>query len=115
VGEERVYDNRLLAYLVGKAPAASTGVEAEPADDAEAAPPLPAPASIPFWPGKNGEWRTNFPPPEGFTGSERGRFGETTYSRALSEAEQRLVEARFGRPCDHKPDTSERNIRVTFV
>ncbi|WP_422061660.1 hypothetical protein [Sphingopyxis sp.] len=34
------------------------------------------------------EWRTNFPPPEGFAGTEEGAFGEDDYERALDIDEE---------------------------
>jgi hypothetical protein len=39
------------------------------------------------------EWRTDFPPPPGFDGDERGSWGDDDYDRTLTEAELAVVEA----------------------
>ena len=39
------------------------------------------------------EWRTNFPPPEGFMGTEEGQFGDAGYERALDIDEEVAWEA----------------------
>ena len=45
------------------------------------------------WPdGETGEWRTDFPPPEGFTGIEEGVFGDPDYERTLDIEEEVLIE-----------------------
>src|SRR3546814_9576053 len=36
----------------------------------------------------HGEWRTNFPPPEDFTGIEEGEFGDEDYERTLEIDEE---------------------------
>src|SRR3546814_16071823 len=36
----------------------------------------------------HGEWRTNFPPPEDFTGIEAGEFGAEDYERTLEIDEE---------------------------
>lgn len=116
--EERVYDNRLLVYLLGKldrhlAPPA----EAEAvADDWEPwmeaiEQGLPAPAlgeadeaeedvedeielnGVEVWEDNSGIWWTEFCPPADFAGEERGAFGEENYQRRLSPAEQAVVDA----------------------
>ena len=55
--------------------------------------PKPAPAEDDFegltvWQGVDGEWLTDFPPPDGFDGWESGERGEEDYWRALTVAEQ---------------------------
>lgn len=114
VSEERVHDNRLLIYLLGK-----TGHLLEPpkgsrsvCDDWEAhmdaleqglPPPGRQRADAPEaekteWTGyevredDDGVWWTSFPPPAGFEGEELGRFGEDNYERTLSAREQSLVD-----------------------
>ena len=39
-----------------------------------------------------GEWRTDFPPPEGFYGYEDGQFGDPAYARALDDDELEVYE-----------------------
>jgi hypothetical protein len=104
VGEERVYDNRLLAYLVGKT-AMSEPKNPEPASDRNA----------PFWRGDDGQWHTNFPPPTGFRGIQRGSFGDADYSRHLSEEEQASVEASPHGGGEAGTATGGKSIRVIFV
>ena len=42
----------------------------------------------------DGEWKTNFPPPDGFFGVEEGVFGlDAGYRRQLSDDELDIVEA----------------------
>jgi DNA-binding transcriptional regulator YdaS (Cro superfamily) len=114
--EERVYDNRLLVYLLGKLDrqlAPPAGAEAvagnwEPWMAAiEQGLPAPLPSEdeepeadeeptlcdrIEVWQ-ENGEWWTEFPPPAGFDGIEEGEPGGYDYKRTLSEAELAVVEA----------------------
>lgn len=45
-----------------------------------------------WWDGDLGEWRTRFPPPEGFTGEEWGDYGEPDYARELSPEELEVLE-----------------------
>jgi len=40
-----------------------------------------------------GDWRTDFPPAEGFDGAEEGQFGDADYARALDDDELALYEA----------------------
>ncbi|HEV7661342.1 MAG TPA: hypothetical protein VGO55_15995 [Allosphingosinicella sp.] len=115
--EERVYDNRLLVYLLGKLDRQlEPPVEAEAvADDwepwmeaIEQGLPAPLPSEdddpeneeeeaalcdrIEVWQ-EDGKWWTEFPPPAGFDGIEEGEPGGYGYKRALSEAELAVVEA----------------------
>jgi hypothetical protein len=103
VDEERVYDNRLLTWLLGRLPAAppSSFWDAAhflAADDHG----LPAPETFdaPVWRGDDGVWRTAFPPPSGFTGDEHGCFGDEDYHRALTANEQASVAASIDRKRD---------------
>jgi len=115
VGEERVYDNRLLTYLLGKCQHLF-----EPSREARAVcndwdlhmealerglPPseLRREARSEFtgdehWEDDleeddDGIWWTCFPPPEGFDGEEHGKYGDDGYKRTLSPREQALLDA----------------------
>lgn len=56
--------------------------EAEPTPEEEA-------AAMTIWHDEDsGEWRTNFPPPEGFVGIEEGEFGDEDYERTLDPEEE---------------------------
>ena len=114
--EERVYDNRLLVYLLGKldrqleppAEAEAIADNWEPWMEAiEQGLPAPVPSNdngteedeeaalcdrIEVWQ-TNGAWWTEFPPPAGFDGTEEGEPGSSGYQRALSAAELAVVEA----------------------
>lgn len=114
--EERVYDNRLLVYLLGKlerhleppAEAEAVADDWEPWMAAiEQGLPAPVPGEveapeedeeaglcdrIEVWQ-ENGEWWTEFPPPAGFDGVEDGEPDSYGYKRALSAAELAVVEA----------------------
>lgn len=60
--------------------------ETEPTPEEEA-------AEMTVWPdGETGEWRTDFPPPEGFTSIEEGVFGDPDYERTLDVDEEALIE-----------------------
>ncbi len=108
--EERVYDNRLLIYLLGK-----TEALIEPAPEAELVegnwegwmeaieqglpePPAPEPDPQDEFDGSevwetHGRWWTAFPPPADFDGEEDGEPGAFGYRRTLSEAEQAVIDA----------------------
>ncbi|HEX8381355.1 MAG TPA: hypothetical protein VF619_12495 [Allosphingosinicella sp.] len=120
VGEERVYDNRLLIYLLGKAEHLFQAPrEARDACDdwdahmdaleSGAPPPPPSKAAADeaaledsfsaelVWQEEDGTLRTCFPPPEGFDGEEEGEWnGVDHYSRTLSPAELTAVRSRDG-------------------
>jgi hypothetical protein len=117
VGEERVFDNRLLTYLLGKTghlfepPAECRSIcdnwedhmdaleYGLPAPDlARSAPSAAAKAPSEFTgfevrEDEEGLWWTSFPPPAGFDGEEEGEYGDDGYQRTLSEREQALVDA----------------------
>lgn len=108
--EERVYDNRLLVYLLGKTqalvepPAAAARVHGDWEGWMEAIkqglPEPPAPEPDPedefdgseVWQNMDGTWWTRFPPPAGFEGIEEGEPGGLGYRRSLSEQEQAVVD-----------------------
>ncbi len=117
VSQERVYDNRLLIYLLGKTehllePTAESRAVCEhwqPCMDAleqgRPAPELltPDPEEVDrrieeeedpqVWL-EDGRWWTFFPPPEGFDGEEEGDSGDGDYQRTLTEEEEAVVTAR---------------------
>jgi hypothetical protein len=114
--EERVYDNRLLVYLLGKtehlldepAEARAVAENWEPFVEAiERGLPPPGETSeeedpyelrdkdglmksIDVWEEPDGNW-TSFPPPAGFDGEERGRSGSLRYQRTLTEDEEAAI------------------------
>ena len=115
VSEERVFDNRLLVYLLSRTehllaqPKESAAIADnwEPCMDAiEHARPLPLPnaaaeAGEPEEDGENdqvwfedGVWWTFFPPPDGFDGQEEGELGQDDYQRTLTEEEDAVMRAR---------------------
>ena len=68
------------------------------ADVEDAPKPRPTPeeaaAEMCVWhDGQHDEWRTNFPPPEGYVGIEDGDFGDGDYQRTLDIAEEEAWEA----------------------
>ncbi|HYN22280.1 MAG TPA: hypothetical protein VE078_15070 [Thermoanaerobaculia bacterium] len=118
--EERVYDNRLLTYLLGKldrqleppAEAEAIAADWEPWMEAiEQGLPAPAEPEAPqpvdrgggkdeaafdgheVWQDDDGIWWTEFPPPADFDGEEEGTFGEEDHRRTLSPAEQAVIDA----------------------
>ncbi len=102
VGEQRVYDNRLLLSLIARQ---SGGAAAAVAPDVrerwdawlEAVGqgrrrPAPSPAEAgkpgsPVWQDEDGAWLTDFPPPAGFAGARQGEYGEDEYWRTLTADE----------------------------
>ena len=99
IDEERVYDNRLLTYLLGRLP--TPGADRWNCDPFLAAADhgLPAPATFdaPIWRTEEGDWRTLFPPPEDFSGEQEGSFGDADYHRELTTEEQAAVESWIAR------------------
>ncbi|MEA2998643.1 MAG: 3-hydroxyacyl-CoA dehydrogenase [Sphingomonadales bacterium] len=113
VSEERVYDNRLLMFLIGKLgpvlepPGESRRVEEDwegwmEAIETGAPPPSPESEPRPFherpfdgsevWEGADGDYWTSFPPPSDFDGREgTGSFGG--YERTLTDRELRVIES----------------------
>ena len=74
-------------------------------DDFDLAELEPDPALDPdnpvWWCEESDAWRTSFPPPPDFAGFEDGRFGDDGYSRALSDAEEAILDGW------HAADTAE--------
>lgn len=77
----------LLAFAAAPAPA-ETASHAETVSSSQLCQPVD---SGPVWWG-GAEWRTSFPPPGGFDGSENGSFGDEGYSRTLSDREIEQLE-----------------------
>ena len=125
VSEERVHDNRLLIYLLGKTehllapPPEARAIcdHWEPCMDALeqgleppdlgrlAAEARPEPARPEFTgyelvEDEDGSWWTRFPPPEGFDGEEQGEYGDYGYKRRLSPREQEVLDADLDREFD---------------
>lgn len=109
-GEERVYDNRLLIWLLSK-----LGHLADPPPEARRAaadwerwmeaveqgarPPDPEAeareaslAAMEVWEDEDGTWWTSYPPPAGFEGEAEGEPGDEDYKRTLSPAEQAVID-----------------------
>jgi hypothetical protein len=107
VGEERVFDNRLLIYLLGRtetnarARQAAYRIDELPglidAVEDGIAEPIPGPDATsrsPVWRDEeDGGWLTDFPPPDGFDGEQWFATDERGYCRRLSAEEQAAVEA----------------------
>lgn len=95
IDEERVYDNRLLTYLLGRHPKPRFRNWECDAFLANADHGLPAPDTHgkPVWHDGSSVWYTCFPPPDDFAGIEYGTYGDKDYSRTLSESEQAALEA----------------------
>jgi hypothetical protein len=112
VSEERVYDNRLLVYLLGKVahllepPPQAKAICADWERHMDAlergaeSPDAPASNTADDWTGEEvwqdeaGVWWTVFPPPAGFDGVERGQFdNQRYYERTLSAREQAALDA----------------------
>lgn len=103
VGEERLYDNRLLVYLLGRLDKKDRYKVRNTIEnwdtvlgalEAGLSAPLPAPdqANAPVW-SKEGRWFTRLPPPEGFDGDQWGTFGDARYVRCLTDEERSIVES----------------------
>ncbi|HYD37247.1 MAG TPA: hypothetical protein VEA60_06510 [Allosphingosinicella sp.] len=131
IGEERVYDNRLLIYLLGKTEHLLMRDEArsraicqrwEAHMDAleqglDAPPPPPEPIRPEFtghevWEDDYGVWWTSFPPPAGFDGEEEKEFGEDYYQRTLSAAEQAVLDEQLDeQEAEHLAGETDRRDR----
>ena len=105
VGEDRVYDNRLLIYLLGRTHTESRDYQAanrigewpgwiDAVEDRMTKPlPRPGQRNSPVWRDDDGGWLTSFPPPDGFDGEHWIDDDEGEYCRRLSAEEQAAVEA----------------------
>ena len=128
VAEDRVYDNRLLIYLLGRAEPSPHAVEAGQAvrnweswmqaiEDGLDRPQPPANIgrSTPVWTAEDGSWWTRFRAPAGFNG--RQFDDEDGYRRecTLDEiAEIEAAEARIAAEEDRRRDLYFRADRMSF-
>ena len=79
--------NEVAQISAASAAAPEPELPAEPTPDEEA-------AAMTVWhDDRNDEWRTDFPPPEGFDGIEEGVFGDGNYERTLDAAEEEAWES----------------------
>lgn len=67
---------------------AASDAETEDADEAEPTPEQAAATMTVWYDDESSELRTNFPPPDGFAGTEEGQFGDPDYERALDVDEE---------------------------
>ena len=67
---------------------AASDAETDGADEAEPTPEQAAATMSVWYDDENSELRTNFPPPDGFAGTEDGQFGDPDYERALDVDEE---------------------------
>lgn len=109
IEEERVYDNRMLMWLIARERGAVPLCRARDAQqavedwdaalDRVGAPPPPPVMKDDIdldddhrvW-SEEGCWRTDYPPPPDFAGEQRGRYGQDGYWRGLGDEEARLLE-----------------------
>ena len=76
-----------IANEVARISAGSGGEDAGDETPEEAA------AAMTVWfDDRAGDWRTDFPPPDGFDGIEEGQFGDPAYARALDDDELELYD-----------------------
>jgi hypothetical protein len=100
VGEDVVYDNRLLMFLIGKAEEAAGREDAQEVlsdwdgwmqaieDGLDAPPARPDEGDdAPVREDMDGTWWTVFPPPPGFEGKQLGEHGQLGYRRACTREE----------------------------
>jgi hypothetical protein len=106
VGEERIYDNRLLAWLLGRTGRPFTHPEsyqvvaewgrwmAAIEDGFDRPPPRPdANARSRVWRDEDGAWWTDFPPPPDFDSACHGEYGDEDYRRPCSREERSALDA----------------------
>ena len=83
--------------------------EADPTPEEEA-------AAMTIWRDEeSGEWRTNFPPPDGFAGTEEGQFGDPDYERALDVDEEVAWEAAYAEAVEPLRIAGEAARRAFFA
>jgi hypothetical protein len=105
VGEERVYDNRLLLALLARAATTVPYADArralsdwerwmEAIEDGDAPLAIGREGGEPrLWQDVEGRWWTDFRPPSGFAGDHRGDYGDEDYCRACTAGELEAIEA----------------------
>jgi hypothetical protein len=106
VGEDRVFDNRLLVYLLGKTEPVADGFQVrdvarnweswmQAIEDGldKPMPALDSGETSPAWRSEDGEWWTTFPPPPGFEGREFiPEADDDEYYRECTPAEIEAIE-----------------------
>lgn len=115
VGQERVFDNRLLVSLLGKfEPVTDRAAVDEVFGDWEGwleavelgldrpAPKFRYGPGEPVWPGEDGNWWTGFPPPPGFNGLQQGTPGEPGYRRLCTLSEVAVIGSAKARELDEE-------------
>ena len=120
IGEQRLYDNRLLLSLLGKAgrpfdPSRAIPVRNRWEEYLEAVekgwrrpqPRLEGSRDDCMWTDEDGTWWTFFPPPDDCEVTEKGEYGDEEYCRTLSPAELEAVLAMEEREYDR--DCAERD------
>lgn len=88
--------NPLAALWRGSAIANEVAQISAGSDEADSAEPTPeeeADAMTVWHDDERKEWRTNFPPPEDYSGIEDGIFGDADYARTLDVEEEVILEA----------------------
>jgi hypothetical protein len=106
VGEERVYDNRLLISLLAKFEPVADRAAVDDAmcnwedwlEAVELGLDRPVPKfrygpGEPVWRGADGAWWTGFPPPPGFNGRQEGAPGAPGYRRECTLSEIEVIDA----------------------
>ena len=107
VGEERIYDNRLLISLLAKfEPVTTDRADVRDAmcnwedwlEAVELGLDRPVPKfrygqGEPVWRGEDGAWWTGFPPPLGFNGRQEGTPGDPGYRRLCNLSEIAVIDA----------------------
>jgi hypothetical protein len=104
IGEQRIYDNRLLASLVGRAKPSPVQGDAsrvirnwdrwmEAIEDGLESPPdgPEESARSRVWQEEDGSWWTDFPPPPDFGSDQRGLYGDEDYRRSCSGEERMAI------------------------
>jgi hypothetical protein len=105
VGEERVYDNRLLLALLARVERIVPYADArhalsdwerwmEAIEDGDAPLAIGSGGEEPrLWQDVEGRWWTDFRPPFGFVGDRRGDYGDEDYCRVCIAGELEAIEA----------------------
>jgi hypothetical protein len=84
--------------------------------DAEGPTPEEQAAQMTIWHDEeHHEWRTDFPPPEGFMGTEEGQFGDADYERALDIDEEVAWEAAYAEAVEPLRIAGEAARRAFFA
>ncbi|UNU43196.1 hypothetical protein EAO27_11090 [Sphingopyxis sp. YF1] len=101
--------NEVAQFSAVSDPDPHPGPQAEPTPEEEAA------AMTVWYDEEQGEWRTNFPPPDDYLGDEEGRFGEEEYERTLDPDEEEAWDAAHARACAPLRRAGEAARRAFFA